>query len=242
MPKTILLADDSTTIRKVVELTFCDTDIRVEAVDNGNDALERLVDLQPDLILADVGMAEPSGYEICRHVKSSQRPVPVVLLAGTFEPFDETRAAACGADGHVIKPFQSAALVRQVTELLDRSERAVEAPPQPPIAESPEVVERALGEMSPVSDAYEEPEARDDSAELEPLAEIPEEARRAEGEKRPARPDTVLTPDQLDAVARAVAERLTGDALREIAWEVVPQLAETIIRERIRELEREIED
>ena len=96
MPKMILLADDSLTIRKVVELTFTDSDIRVVSVGSGQEALERLETLEPDLVLADVVMPEPSGYEICERVKASRRPVPVLLLAGTFEPFDEEIAERFG--------------------------------------------------------------------------------------------------------------------------------------------------
>ena len=98
MTHTILRADDSPTIRKVVELTLSETDVRVESVGSGVDALERLDAIRPDLILADVEMPEPSGYEICRRVKDSDRPVPVLLLSGTFESFDQRRARDCGAD------------------------------------------------------------------------------------------------------------------------------------------------
>jgi CheY-like chemotaxis protein len=118
MPKTILLADDSPTIRKIVELTFSDTEIRVEAVAGGTEALDRLDNLEPDLVLADVVMPEPSGYDICSRVKESDRPVPVLLLAGSFEPFDEERANACGADGHLVKPFESSHLRKKGYVLL----------------------------------------------------------------------------------------------------------------------------
>ncbi|HZN55421.1 MAG TPA: response regulator, partial [Candidatus Polarisedimenticolaceae bacterium] len=118
MPRTILLADDSITIRKVVELTFGDTDIRVESVGSGREAIERLRDLKPDLVLADVVMPGPSGYEVCRAVKKSVRPVPVLLLAGTFEPFDADQARACGSDGYVTKPFDARSLVERVEALL----------------------------------------------------------------------------------------------------------------------------
>lgn len=70
MRRTILLADDSVTIRKIVELTFSDTDIRVCSVASGQEALDRLSELRPDLVLADVVMPGPSGYELCRDRKS----------------------------------------------------------------------------------------------------------------------------------------------------------------------------
>ena len=118
MARTILLADDSPTIRKIVELTFSDSEIRVEAVATGQEAMDRLQELEPDLVLADVVMPAPSGYDICSSVKSSDRPVPVLLLAGSFEPFDREQAERCGADGHLIKPFESQALRERVAGLL----------------------------------------------------------------------------------------------------------------------------
>lgn len=120
MPKTILLADDSSTIRKIVELTFSGTDIRVEAFGSGAAALENLERVNPDLILADVVMPGPTGYELCRQVKALDNAIPVVLLSSAFEPYDSDLAAECGADRHLIKPFESGTLAETVRELLDQ--------------------------------------------------------------------------------------------------------------------------
>jgi CheY-like chemotaxis protein len=229
MAKTILLADDSITIRKVVELTFGDTDIRVESVGSGEEALEQIRAIAPDLVLADVAMPAPSGYDICRHVKASDRPVPVLLLAGTFEPFDTDRARECGADGHVVKPFESSTLIDRVESLLhDAAEApAVEVDERAAEMDLDEALETLAGEPSN--------EAGDASAEPVP----PHEADAPAAEAPPEEPG--LRPAEIDAIARAVVERLSAEVLREIAWEVVPDLAETIIRERIRQLESEVE-
>jgi len=90
MEKKILVADDSLTIQKVVELTFTDSDYHLTCVSNGALALESVRKDPPDLILADVVMPEKNGYEICEEVKRNPATaeIPVVLLAGTFEPFD----------------------------------------------------------------------------------------------------------------------------------------------------------
>jgi CheY-like chemotaxis protein len=117
--KTVLLADDSSTIRKIVELTFTGTELRVEAFDNGKDAMTRLAESTPDLVLADVVMPGPSGYEICRAVKAANSAVPVVLLSSTFEPYDAQLAQESGADSHLVKPFESDTLLRTVRQLLD---------------------------------------------------------------------------------------------------------------------------
>ncbi|HKD18388.1 MAG TPA: response regulator [Thermoanaerobaculia bacterium] len=123
MTRKILLADDSLTIQKVVELTFSDSEYDLVCVSNGQRALDRISggDI-PDLILADVVMPEKNGYEVCEAIKAnpSTARVPVVLLSGTFEPFDRERAERLGCDAIVSKPFDSQQLLRQVEALLSR--------------------------------------------------------------------------------------------------------------------------
>ena len=118
--KTILLADDSITIQKVVELTFSEADYRVICVSTGGQALKKVAEVRPDIVLLDVIMPEKNGYEVCEQLKrnASTRGIPVLLLTGTFEPFDKKRADAAGANGHVTKPFESQVLVGKVEELI----------------------------------------------------------------------------------------------------------------------------
>lgn len=105
----LLLADDSTTIQKVIELTFGDEGLQVISVGDGEEAIRQLEQSPPDILLADVFMPGRTGYEVCEHVKRSERlrSIPVVLLVGTFEPFDEAEARRVGADDVLTKPFQS---------------------------------------------------------------------------------------------------------------------------------------
>jgi CheY-like chemotaxis protein len=119
----ILLADDSLTIQKVVELTFSDGEYELVCVSNGQLALDRVAEQAPDLILADVVMPEKNGYEVCEAIKANPATarIPVVLLSGTFEPFDRERAERLGCDAIVSKPFDSQQLLRQVEALLARS-------------------------------------------------------------------------------------------------------------------------
>jgi CheY-like chemotaxis protein len=225
MSKSILLADDSATIRKVVELTFGDTDFHVEAVSNGVDALDRLEALRPDIVLADVVMPEPAGYEICRRIKASRRPVPVLLLAGTFESFDHEQARACGADGCLLKPFDSRTLRNRVASLLTDRDAVATAAIEPvavePVATEPPPPAPAAG-PPPVPQDAAPPAAADaiaDGADEELLAD--------------------LDPATLDAIVRSVVRRMSEDVVREVAREVVPRVAETVVRQRIRELESE---
>src|SRR6266545_860186 len=130
MPKKILLADDSLTIQKVVELTFSDSDFELVCVSNGQRALEKVREERPDLILADVVMPEKNGYEVCETIKGdpATAKIPVVLLSGTFEPFDRERAEHIGADAIVSKPFDSQQLLSQVEALLARAPKEAPAP------------------------------------------------------------------------------------------------------------------
>src|SRR5512142_1833282 len=132
MPKKILLADDSITIQKVVELTFSDGDYEVIAVNNGAKAIQKLSEMRPDIILSDIIMPEKNGYEVCEFVKSRPdfRNIPVVLLTGTFEPFDPDRADKAGCDAVVTKPFESQSLIHKVEELIQQSRAAAPAAAQ----------------------------------------------------------------------------------------------------------------
>jgi CheY-like chemotaxis protein len=119
----LLLADDSITIQKVVNLTFADEGIEVIAVGDGNSAMDRLREDLPDLVMADVNMPGLNGYEICEKIKQSEgfnHATPVILLVGSFEPFDEDEARRVGADDYLTKPFQSISqLVEKVSALLN---------------------------------------------------------------------------------------------------------------------------
>lgn len=105
----LLLADDSVTIRKVVELTFADEGIDVAAVGDAIGAMQRFVEMQPDIVLVDIGLDGTNGYQICEMIKADEatRHIPVMLLVGSFEPFDHDEANRVGADGFLTKPFNS---------------------------------------------------------------------------------------------------------------------------------------
>ena len=120
MHRTLLLADDSPTIQRVIELTFADQEFDVICVSDGQAAVDRIVAAPPDIVLADVEMPERTGYEVCTFVKQSAElaHIPVVLLTGAFEPIDETRASEARCDAVLAKPFEPRAVVEQVKSLL----------------------------------------------------------------------------------------------------------------------------
>lgn len=106
MPK-VLVADDNTNIQKMVARALEERGIGVVSVGNGEAAVRRLPDVNPDLILADIFMPARNGYEVCEFVKKDRRfaHVPVILLMGAFDPLDEKEARRVCADGVLKKPF-----------------------------------------------------------------------------------------------------------------------------------------
>lgn len=133
MAHKLLLADDSITIQKVVELTLSEEDFDVTAVGDGESALEAAKKLMPDIILADVFMPKMDGYELCGKLRQepSLKGIPVILLAGTFENFDDALASKVGADDHITKPFESAELIAMVKRLVERRPAAPALEPEP---------------------------------------------------------------------------------------------------------------
>jgi len=335
----LLLADDSATIQKVIDLTFADEGVRVVAVGNGQDAIDKLLEESPDIVLADVFMPSPNGYEVCEYVKTNEKlkHIPVMLLVGSFEPFDEAEARRVGADDILTKPFQS------IRRLIDRVGSLVSSPPvekESPTAELPrteepeeeelfmdteelevttadtlpldeEIAAKAfgreenmetrvtddssdvlldLGDIEPVrasSDddfvldlddevaqpAYEaapmrefvEPQVKEavaavgsyevhssfaDTQEV-PYAPEVHDVAIVEPEPEPepvfvepaptaVAPATSISTDQLspemiDAIARRAVELMSDKVIREIAWEVVPDLAELLIKKQLEE-------
>ena len=349
----LLLADDSATIQKVIDLTFADEGVRVIAVGNGQEAIDQLLEFAPDIVLADVFMPERNGYEVCEYVKTNEKlkHIPVMLLVGSFEPFDEAEARRVGADDILTKPFQS------IRRLIDRVGALVSSPPvvekERPTAELPRVEEPEeeevrldahelevttadtlplddaiaaqslpreekmetetrndsdvlldLGEYEPVGasaadddfvldlddePAYEpapvrafvEPQMKEAVAvaasgyessyqpevhpsfaetqevpypseapyqsevpyasEVQDVAVVEPEPEPIVAEPEPAAPATAafsadqLSPEMIDAIARRVVEMMSDKVVREVAWEVVPDLAELLITRQIEE-------
>jgi CheY-like chemotaxis protein len=142
MPQTLLLADDSVTIQRVIELTFADEDIIVVAVSDGDQAISRIDANPPDIVLADIGMPGRNGYEVAQHVKQTPalQHIPVILLTGAFEPVDQARASEAGCDGVLAKPFEPQLVIARVRELLEKARYAPRpsepfAPAEPPARE-----------------------------------------------------------------------------------------------------------
>ncbi len=119
----VLVADDSVTIHRLVSLALKEEDIEIYTVSNGDDAIQKIKEIKPDVVLADIFMPRKTGYEVCSFVKGdpSISYIPVVLLVGTFEPFDEEEAKSSGYDGVLVKPFETEQLLKVVKSSIQKS-------------------------------------------------------------------------------------------------------------------------
>lgn len=120
MKAQVLVADDSATIQKVVELTLSRAGVELIQARSGKEALQKARDLKPDLMLIDHSMPDQSGQELCAEVRQDPglKDVPIILMAAALEPVDEAAIRGAGASDVVTKPFESQTLIDKVKQLL----------------------------------------------------------------------------------------------------------------------------
>lgn len=149
----LLLADDSITIQKVVGIIFAGEEYQLTIVDNGDAALAKARETRPDVLLVDAVMPGRTGYEVCEEIRRDPAltGVPILLLTGAFEPFDEDKARRSGADDFISKPFESQHLIDKVTSLaeLGKQRRSAAPAPSPAVAPPPPVIEKSVQPPSP---------------------------------------------------------------------------------------------
>jgi CheY-like chemotaxis protein len=138
------------TVQKVVQLTFAEEGIDVSIAGDGDSAMLDYAEFKPDIVLADVHMPGLSGYQVCERIKQDNGNIPVVLLVGSFEPFDEEEAKRVGADGSMTKPFQSIRqLIDTVSSLLSSD--------RPPVWGTPESASDAVPNQRDFAETLEIP-------------------------------------------------------------------------------------
>ncbi len=182
MAHKLLLADDSITIQKVVELVLAEEDFVIKSVSNGEDALNDLDSFSPDIVLADIEMPKMNGYQLCDKIKNNPffSHVPVILLAGAFEPVDADLARSVGADDTVIKPFESQELISKLNAALTLSaaggeEVAVAAEEDTEAASGAEAVPEFAEESAEAGEAV-SAAAEEDLWDMEDIPELAPEA------------------------------------------------------------------
>ncbi len=268
MATKLLLADDSVTIQKVVNLTFAAENVLIESVTDGTLAIERTRAVRPDIVLADVFMPGLNGYEVCAAIKADPElaATPVVLLVGTFEPFDELEASRVKCDAYLTKPFDTSELIQVVHSLVEkgnagqedslRNDMELRVQDQELAASESDtrglVTDRTrasflgadrildLFDHSTSSTARPEVARSSQSGTAADLLkeESPSHIIPFPGGRGPYQGLTqaALTEETIDQIVEKVIQRMSQDVVREIAWEVVPELSEILIRQYLDEL------
>ena len=120
--RTVMVVDDSPTIRKILGLTLERAGYDVVAEPDGESALARLAHTRPDLVLLDIAMPKLDGYEVCKQIKQNPRTadVPVVMLSGKGALFDKVKGHMAGAAEYLTKPFETPAVLAVVTNYCER--------------------------------------------------------------------------------------------------------------------------
>ena len=230
MRRSILLADDSPTIQRLVKQTFVDADIDIVAVSNGDAAIKKLPEIRPQLVLADVYMPGRNGYEVCAFVRNEPQlsGIPVVLLVGAFDAFDAETATQAGASAHITKPFEPQALVDLVNSLI-----GPDSQPAAAAVSSPEAPKPLELETPGASDHAAAPKTNGDATngsaepdDLLGLSDLFSSAPTAEG--------VFLSDDQMERIVDRVIKRLSTDVIQSVAWEVVPDIAERAVKDALK--------
>lgn len=127
MARTVLVVDDSESLRTMVKTYLAQEGFRVVTAVNGREALFVARDEKPDLILLDIMMPELGGYDFMR-IYSKEAETPIILLTARLEENDKVLGLELGADDYVTKPFSPRELTARVRAVLRRTEKQANEP------------------------------------------------------------------------------------------------------------------
>ena len=255
MSSTILLADDSPTIHKVLRLALSDSPYDLHIVDNGEDAIKKVREIQPDIVLADVLLPAIDGYKLCEEIKAMVG-IPVILLYGAFENIDEKRLVSVGADGSLKKPFATQELFKLIRELTGGHSKHSFQQHESRFEEEVVPAGRDFEEL-----LFREPAPRnekrpaDKKKEDVDLSYLDEKLNLPTRDEISSKKDSTIVEDTFSippittdvkpnfieesidqGVIENIVKNVAKEAIEKVAWEVVPQIAERIIKEEIQKL------
>lgn len=256
MPKRLLVADDSVTIQRAVQLCLAHEDVEITSVRSAKEALLKARESRPELILADAVMPGHSGYDLCQALRRdpSLADVPVVLLASA-EGLDEERAKQVGIDAILPKPFQSQALLEKVRALAGQRRPAAQPstatpppvrpeasvpPPVSPVQTVPGPVRTAAAAAPaftpPPQQVTAPPPPRPAIARSAPAGATPSPAQRPVTAVPPARPGAPATrppPVRTNAIQLSPAqqEAIVREVLTKVSRELVERIAWEVVPE-----------
>lgn len=116
----VLVVDDEKTLVKALSFNLEKEGFRVEQAFDGEEALKKVFDLKPDIVVLDLMLPEVDGFEVCRQIRKKLE-VPIIMLTARSEDIDKVLGLELGADDYLTKPFNSRELVARIKAILRRS-------------------------------------------------------------------------------------------------------------------------
>lgn len=259
----LLFADDSATMQKVVQLALENEDVALTIARDGESAFEAAKRETPDVIMAYVSMPGIDGFGLCRKVKADAGTahIPVVLVTGEMEEYDDKKGEDAGAASHLTKPFKSGELLATIRKLAGNAAAAAEKPAMPELLkpkaaddnardeDDMEVVE--IDSEPPVGDAG-DLELNLDDLDLQDLdpgfsPDAPEKevvqasnpgvaappSSVVEGPTKPERSEPSVEPAELERIFQELAEEAVGKFMASRAPEIFREVTSEAIREQV---------
>lgn len=121
----ILLVDDEPDLVQMVSVRLSASGYEVVPAYDGQQALDQVKQVKPDLIILDLMLPKLDGYKVCRLLKFDERTkgIPVLIFTARAQVEDVTLATECGADAYLTKPFEARALLGKIQELLGAGQK-----------------------------------------------------------------------------------------------------------------------
>ncbi|MGM0442030.1 MAG: response regulator [Elusimicrobiota bacterium] len=118
MSKKIMSVEDDATTIKLLKFMLEKKGYKVISFKNGKEAVENVEEVMPDLILMDIMMPEMDGIEATKRIKKKEKvsEIPIIMLSALGQEMEVMKGLQAGADGYVVKPFDSEALLKQIEE------------------------------------------------------------------------------------------------------------------------------
>jgi DNA-binding response OmpR family regulator len=264
---TLLAIDDSKTMRKVIEITFAGEDYRTVLSESASDALAKLRSEKPAVVLVDAILGETSGYDLCQRIKAEAPQVGVIILSSKQHPYDRAKGTAVGADDFIDKPFDTQALIDKTAGLAQRMADAPARPAATAAAASPAAAPRPAAAAAPQAAPHAPQPAAHQPTVARTGTAAPAPAARPAPQPTQATPAAAASAAQSATVSAAATTAVTSpgmaslesrlqglgltrdqvagvlaiskDVVQQVVWEVVPVLAEAMIREEIQRLTAE---
>lgn len=123
MTKKILIVDDEQNIVISLEFLISQAGYEYRIAHDGEEALARMAEFGPDLVLLDVMMPKINGFEVCRRIRENPawQEVKIIMLTAKGREVEVTKGLALGADSYVIKPFSTKELMAEIQGTLGES-------------------------------------------------------------------------------------------------------------------------